>query len=331
MSDQQLGQLTEVDIQSVWPHESQDFTPWLAEHLLLLGDAVRLRLELVGTEQSVGAFSADIVAEGDLGRVVIENQYGRTDHDHLGKLLTYAGGQDARVLIWVTQEVRDEHRAAIDWLNRFTVDEVEVYAVEVRAVQIGDSLRAPEFRAVAFPNNWSRQSQRIASKPSGVSFTPDQYRAFFQPVVDALRIDGLTEQAKAYGSYSQRFPSAANIEKADYMVSMTAPSSGHFANVYLYLGSDDRELNLRVYEALEEQRAAIEDELGEILIWQPSRGYRTSISLSRPASISDPPAVQKEIQEWVIQKLPQLKEVLEPRLLAIAKDSQTEQPDAVED
>ena len=329
MPEQQLGRLEEVDLRSVWGDEARDFTPWLAEHLALLGDAVGIRLGLIGQEQPVGSFSADIIADGDLGVVVIENQLEKTDHTHLGQLLTYAAGHEARVLIWVTPEVRDEHRAAIDWLNRFTLDEVEVYAVEVRAVKIGDSSPAPEFRAVAFPNDWSRKSHQRSSESSGAAIQSDQYREFFQPVVDALRERGLTEQTRAYRYYALRIPSEAAIDKAEYMVSLTTPTSGHLANVYLYLGSSDRSLNMHVYEALEAQRLDIEREFGNELQWQPYRGYRTSIVESRAASLSDSPERRKEVQTWMVERLATLKDILEPRLLRIAENLQAEQSDAV--
>lgn len=325
-----LGELEEVDVRQIWSDEARDFTPWLAEHLSRLGDAIGIRLELVGREQPVGDFSADVVADGDLGSVVIENQLERTDHTHLGQLLTYAAGHEARVLIWVTREVRDEHRAAIDWLNRFTVGEVEVYAVEVRAVRIGESLPAPEFRVVAFPNDWSRQSRKKGLESSATSYSSEQYREFYRPVVESMRIQELTDQLQPYGYYAQRFSTKADIDKAEYMVSMTTPASGDMANVYLYLGSSDRDMNLRVFGALEEQRVETEGELGANLIWAPYRGYRTSISLTRPASIADPPEKQLETQAWMIEWLPRLRDVFEPRLQGIGEDLKTKKSDSVE-
>ena len=330
MATPDLGQLEEVDVRQIWSDEARDFTPWLSKHLSRLGDAIGIRLELVGSEQPVGDFSADVVADGDLGSVVIENQLERTDHTHLGQLLTYAAGHDARVLIWVTREVRDEHRAAIDWLNRFTVGEVEVYAVEVRAVRIGESLPAPEFRVVAFPNDWSRQSRKKGTENSSSSYSSEQYREFYRPVVDAMRQRDLTEQLQPYGYYAQRFSTKAEIDKAEYMVSMTTPASGDMANVYLYLGSNDRDVNLKVFGALEEQRAEVEHELGASLVWAPYRGYRTSISLTRPASISDPPEEQSETQAWMIEWLPRVREVFEPRLLRISEDLKAKKSDGVE-
>ena len=331
MTNQQLGRLEEVDLRTIWSDEAKDFTPWLAEHLDELGAALHLDLQLREKEGGVGSFAVDIVAEASNGLVVIENQLERTDHGHLGQLLTYAAGRDARTLIWITPEFRDEHRAALDWLNRWTSDEIEAYGVEVRAVRIGNSLAAPEFRPVAFPNDWSRQSRGTRTRGGEPSNSAQEFREFYEPVVKSLHERGLTQRTTPYGYSLQQVRTAAQIDKAAYVVSLTTPSNGHFANVYLYLGSSDRDLNLRFYDALEEQRAEIEHDLGESLQWQRSRGYRPAISLSRPGSIADPPEKQKEVQAWMVEMLPKLKDVFEPRLLAIAENLEAEQAEPVGD
>ena len=143
-----LGVIERVDLREVWPDEAQDFTPWLAENLDKLGEALGLDLEFQGREVSVGPFFLDILAHdvGNDRRVVIENQLDKTDYDHLGKLLTYAAGYDAGVVVWLTGDFRDEHRAALDWLNQRTEESLEFYGVEIGAVKIGNSAPAPLFR-----------------------------------------------------------------------------------------------------------------------------------------------------------------------------------------
>ena len=116
----QLGTLKEIqDLRTAWPHEAKDFTPWLASNIALLGEAIGIDIEVQETESSVGDFSVDIYAEdADTGKtIVIENQLGDTDHDHLGKLITYASGKGADLVIWVVKHAREEHRSAIEWLN----------------------------------------------------------------------------------------------------------------------------------------------------------------------------------------------------------------------
>ena len=123
----QLGKITrEHDLRTVWSNEAQAFTPWLAEHLDVLGDALGITIELEERESSVGAFSLDILArDQDSGEaVVIENQIEQSDHEHLGKLITYASGKDAKYIVWIVKDAREEHRAAIEWLNKISDDTI---------------------------------------------------------------------------------------------------------------------------------------------------------------------------------------------------------------
>src|SRR6266851_3093921 len=137
----ELGTLVFLDPRDVWSSESIEFTPWLADHLDLLGEALGIDLELDGREAPVGDFSADLLAR-DNNRdrlVVIENQLEQTDHDHLGKMLTYAAGRSAGVVVWIAKKIREEHRAAIDWLNEHTDEELEFFAVELQVPKIDES------------------------------------------------------------------------------------------------------------------------------------------------------------------------------------------------
>ena len=157
--DVNLGWLQEVNVRDVWRHEAQDFTPWLAEHLDRLGEVLGLRLELEGTEVAVEGFAADIMARdvsnGSL--VLIENQLERTDHGHLGQILTYLAGLDARRIIWIAADFQEPHLSAIRWLNEHTADDFAFFAVRLRVVRIGDSPCAPVFEVLARPSEWERQ------------------------------------------------------------------------------------------------------------------------------------------------------------------------------
>ena len=187
----EVARLEPVDLRAVWPNEAGDFTPWLAENLEELSKALGIDLELIQREASVGSFSLDIHAR-DVNQnrtVVIENQLEPTNHDHLGKVLTYAAGYNADVMVWIVKEFRDEHRQALDWLNQRTSEETEFYGIEVRAVRIGDSPAAPVFEVVARPNTFRKRS--ITSGGSAPVSSPKQsaYLAFWPRVVDRLRDD----------------------------------------------------------------------------------------------------------------------------------------------
>ena len=162
MTKVNLGKLKEVkDLREVWPHEALDFTPWLAEddNLALLADAVGLEITIDETESSVGDFNVDIFATetGTDRKIIIENQLEDTNHDHLGKLITYASGKDADIIIWVVKRAREEHRAAIEWLNNHTDEDIAFFLLEIKLYQIGDSEIAVKFEVVEKPNDWTKE------------------------------------------------------------------------------------------------------------------------------------------------------------------------------
>ena len=161
MSTAPLGRLQRVELREAWPNEAQNFTPWLAlpENLTLLGEAIDMDLEPHAEEQSVGPFRADILCResGTGSWVLIENQLERTDHNHLGQLLTYAAGLNTVTVVWVAERFTEEHRAALDWLNQKTSDDIAFFGLEVELWKIGCSLMAPKFNVVCKPNVWIRQ------------------------------------------------------------------------------------------------------------------------------------------------------------------------------
>lgn len=170
-----LGWLEEVDVRKVWRRETQDFTPWLAGHLDRLGKELGLRLELEGTEVAVENFAADITARdtNDGFVVLIENQLERTDHGHLGQILTYLAGLEARKVVWISPEFQDAHLSAIRWLNEHTADDFAFFAVRLRVVRIGDSPYAPVFEVLARPSEWER---RLSQQRRAGEYTPEAER-----------------------------------------------------------------------------------------------------------------------------------------------------------
>ena len=162
-----LAELKDVAPRAVWEHEARDFTPWLAENLERLSQAIGIPLELEGTEVQVEQFAADVVAVDpeDGSRVLIENQLADSDHDHLGKILTYLAGVQAQTVVWVAPRFEEAHRSAVRWLNDHTVAPFAFFAVRVRVVQIADSPRALLFEVLEHPSAWDRRVRATVDRP----------------------------------------------------------------------------------------------------------------------------------------------------------------------
>jgi hypothetical protein len=154
----QLGKLQKVDLRSVWKHEATDFSAWLVqpENLDVLAEQLGIEIEPIGTEVSVGRFKIDILARepNTNEQIIIENQLEPTNHDHLGKVITYAAGLDARYLIWIVKDVLPEHLKAIEWLNEHLDEEIRCFLIRIEVWRIGDSKPAPRFEIISVKNDW---------------------------------------------------------------------------------------------------------------------------------------------------------------------------------
>lgn len=186
-----LGKLEKVAIRDVWPNEASHFTPWLAsaENIQLLSEEINMDLEVQSYEEKVGPFRADILCRETSSSydhfVLIENQFGKTDHTHLGQLMTYASGLNAVTIIWIAEKFTEEHRSALDWLNRITDDSVDFFGIEIELYRIGDSLPAPMFHVVSMPNNWSKTIKRNTDQ-SGITDVKKLQQEYWQALKDQV-------------------------------------------------------------------------------------------------------------------------------------------------
>jgi hypothetical protein len=314
-----FGVLTHVDPRTVWPREATDFTPWLAGNLGALGIALGMDLELVQQEAPVGAFSLDILAR-DLNRarvVVIENQLEATDHDHLGKLLTYAAGHDASAVVWVARELREEHRQALDWLNQHTDDNLDFFGVVVEILQIDNSRPAYAFRPVALPNEW-----RKAVVSAGVSPRSEAYRTFFQRLIDELRENHRFTGARI-GQPQSWYAFASGYSGIAYGLSF-AQNGRVRADVYIDKGEAPE--NKELFDRLSREKREIETEFGTPLEWERLDDRRACrVAIYRPGKI-DEPGTLDEILRWGVQQLMALKKVFGPRLAAAGQRQSIETP-----
>ena len=180
------AELTPVSVREVWPNEARDLTPWLAERPEFLGDALGLELELEGKEMAVGGYNADLVFK-DIergSRVVVENMYGDTDHDHVGKLITYAAGLEAGHAVLLAENFRPEHRTALNWLNRVSTEDCAYFGLVLEAWRIDNSRPAPHLRVEVQPDDWSRTVR--ASVAGGHSQLSALYFQFWSEVMQSL-------------------------------------------------------------------------------------------------------------------------------------------------
>jgi hypothetical protein len=305
-----LGQMRKVGVRDVWKHEELEFTPWLAndENFPKLAEALGLELQVEGVEVPVGPFSADILAKDTDGNfVVIENQFGKTDHDHLGKLLTYAATLNASAVVWLAERFTDEHRKAFEWLNDHTSDDLSLYAVELVLWQIDQSKPAVQFNVLSQPSEIVRKATAV--KSAG-------------PITDAKKLQLEFWTAFREALLESKIVTSAHAARPQYWFNVRLGSS------YLHLSNtantSDGRIGVRVYirskvadvalPQLEAERAAIEKEIGEPLQWNPNPDNMDKIILlDRPADLNDR-SKWPEYISWLVDRVAKFKNAFEPRI-----------------
>ena len=164
----EIGKLKEVELRNLWKHEQYDFSEWLSqnENIELLNDILGLTLTDISKEVYVGSYRCDLVAVDESSgiKVIIENQLESSNHEHLGKIITYASGLDAQVVVWIVKNAKEEHRSAIEWLNNNTNSDINFFLIELHAYKIGDSLPAPYFEIIEKPNNFIKNNKVNGNK-----------------------------------------------------------------------------------------------------------------------------------------------------------------------
>lgn len=308
-----LGRLQRLpDPRQVWPVESADFTPWLAENIDVLADELGTTLTVLGTEVPVGDFRLDIRAKSSDGRtVIIENQLGRTDHGHLGQLLMYASGLDASMVVWVAHEFRDEHRSAIDWLNEKTDVDIAFFGIHLGIVQIDpQGPLAPVFDVVARPNDWQK-SVKDAGTPAGGTTPINEVRQdFFADVLADVSSQNPLIRLPARGR--DNWLSFASGPFGYWSISQIKDGR---VRVEAYLDTSDKNLNEELFDRFHTDAADWERAAGVDLDWErldEKRACRIA-SYFVPCDLQD--ARQKEdAANWATQTLIKMFRALNQRL-----------------
>lgn len=254
-----LGTLKKItDLRSIWPHEALNFTPWVAENVDLLADAVGLDITVDETESSVGDFNVDIYASetGTDRKIIIENQLEDTDHDHLGKLITYASGKGADVVIWVVKHAREEHKAAVEWLNNHTDDKIGFFLCEIKLFQIGDSQIAPAFIVVERPNDWTKEIRKTASANSTQQQRLEYWQAFNDYAFSDANFSRIFNKRKPTTDHWMDF----SIGSSACHIAVSQIQKRKAVDVELYI-NDDKELFKSLFAHKDEIEKNMEMEL----------------------------------------------------------------------
>ena len=305
-----LGQLKEIkDLRQVWPHEALDFTPWLAEedNLALLADAVGLEITVDETESKVGDFNVDIYATetGTDRKIIIENQLEDTNHDHLGKLITYASGKGADIVIWIVKRAREEHRAAIEWLNEHTDENISFFLIEIKLYKIGDSSPAVKFEIVEKPNNWTKEVKKQSFNAPRHQFRREYWTAFNEYAFTQTPFDK---------NFNRRKPSTdhwmtLSLGSSAYHIDILTLKNRNAVSVELYI-SDDKS----IYHQLLKHKGEIEAELGFALDWRELPDKKASrIIIEKPVNLDNHDEWNQQF-DWIVDVCIKFKRVFKKYL-----------------
>ena len=303
-----LDKLKQIkDLREIWPNEAKDFTPWLAkeDNLDLLSETIGIDIVFEERESPVGNFSLDIFAkeESTDRTIIIENQLEDTNHDHLGKLITYASGKDASIIIWIVKKARDEHRQAIEWLNSHTDKEIGFYLLEIELWKIGDSNPAPKFNIVERPNDWGKTVKQTAELTSIASQQLKYWQAFNE-----------------YASKHQKFADSFNLRTAQahnwYDISigtgichicLEAKRQKREATIGIYIGD-----NKDFYNTLTNDKEAIEAKFEGSVIWKEAN-KAARLYLSKLLDLDNEESWQ-DVFKWYCENAILFKEIIKKYL-----------------
>lgn len=262
MNEVRLGKLEKIkDLRSIWKNEEYDFTPWLAkeQNIKLLSDELGISIKVLKTEASVGKYSLDILAvnEDTNENIIIENQLEITNHDHLGKVLVYGAGYDAKTIIWIVKDYNEEHKQAIEWLNEHSDENINLFLVKIELFRIGNSEIAPHFEVISQPNDWTKtiRSNQSNTELTGMKLVDLNFWQGFGEYLSENRTTFSIRKAQPQHWYSLA------IGSSDCHIDLTVNKSGEIA-CSLWI-----ENNKNLYNRFFEHKDEIEMELGYSVKW----------------------------------------------------------------
>ena len=310
----EFGTIYPVPLKSVWSGEATHFTPWLSQNLNVLLDPLGLELQLLETEAGAGDFSADIVAQdiSNNSKVVIENQFGSSDHRHLGQIITYASSLGASTVVWITETLRPEHKGAIDFLNQNLKESLRLFALEVRLFRVDDSKPVYQFQVICSPNE-----SGIIIDPPEASETKARYRNFFQRLIDELKAKYQFTNAKV--SQPQNWYSFASENSKIFKYSASFAMAGR-VRTEVYIDCTDKVKNEAILDELLQNKEEIERDFGSELHWERLEGKRACrIASYMDGDIDADTETLEGIRGWMIKQLLTFKRVFPSRFEAVIK------------
>lgn len=274
-----IGKLQRVALREVWAHEALNFTTWLRDNIDILNDVLGFELSGAENEQNAGSFNVDIVAEDGNGNpVIVENQYGKTDHDHLGKILTYMTMLEAKAAIWIVEDPRPEHIRAMSWLNESASS--SFYLIKIEAFKIGDSPPAPKFTVIVEPSDETRVVGIIKKDFADVSYIRED---FWKGLIEKMNMNAKTILFSNI-SPSQRnwIGAGSGVRGLGFNFSVRQ----HDGKVELYIdrGKEGKEENEEIFDFLFSHKEEIEEKFGGELNWERLNSKR-ACRISKEVSI----------------------------------------------
>lgn len=305
-----LSKLEEIkDLRTIWPHEAQDFTPWLSQddNIALLADAIGLDITVDEKESPVGDFNVDIYATetGTDRKIIIENQLEDTNHDHLGKLITYASGKSAKVIIWVVKRAREEHKAAIEWLNNHTDEDIGFFLCEVKLYRIDSSNPAVKFEIIEKPNDWAKEVKKNESV-SPIEQQRYDYWVAFQ--------DYAFKNTQFAKNFNRRKPNLDHwmdfsIGSSACHISVSQIQSRNELDVELYI-TEDKDL----FQALFDKREEIEKDANLTFDWRELPERKASrIVIEKKVSLGEKEEWNEQF-DWIIDVMLKMKNTFKKHL-----------------
>ena len=314
-----VDRLSPVPIRDVWPDEARHLTPWLAENLEHISEALGMDLDLVGAEVQVGSFSADLLLH-DISsdeKVVVENMIGNTDHDHVGKLITYAAGLQATRAVLIAETFRPEHRSALQWLNDHSSNSMSFFGLTIKAWRIGDSKPAPQLEVVVEPDTWVRSARPAAD---GWTSTQLAYRDFWTEFLDGFhrRHPGWSRAAAPARDNWMNFP--AGRTGVHYTANFCRLDGRPRFRVELYVDAETHEQAALRFEELKKHRETVDSLVDGDLVWEPLDDRRASrIALYYPMdALVHERERWPEIRTWAIEAIGNLRDTLGPYVKSLA-------------